>query len=133
MLPFTVCAFLTQINLLLCSWHLLLRTRARLDRFSLLRHLDLQLHLSRLVARVRARRQRHAVAADVVDGSTPLPATAAAVLPSVQTGLQAAAARAKTAVRQRRRRRRKDGRLGKQEGEGEGEDTEGRQRPTAMQ
>lgn len=47
-LPFTALSFAMQINLLLCSHHLVLETRRRLLRYSLWHKMDLQLHLSQL-------------------------------------------------------------------------------------
>lgn len=55
-LPFTAAAFLAQINLLLCSWSLLLKTRARLHHLSYLKYLGQKLRLSGLLQRLRAAR-----------------------------------------------------------------------------
>jgi len=46
-LPFAGVSVAMQLNLLLCSHQLVLQTRRRLVRYSLLRHLDLQLRFSR--------------------------------------------------------------------------------------
>lgn len=45
-LPFAGLSFLMQVNLLLCSHELVSQTRRRLVRYSLLRHLNLQLRFS---------------------------------------------------------------------------------------
>lgn len=105
-LPFSVIAFLAQINLLLCSWSLLLKTRTRLHHLSYLKYLGQKLRLSGLLHRLRGARS-----------TTPPPTSTATVsprkvqlvaqeAPSVAEALKLAAARAKASVRNRRKRER---------------------------
>jgi hypothetical protein len=101
-LPFTATAFLAQLNLLLCSWSLLLKTRARLHHHSYLRHLGQKLHLRSLLRRLRAARSPSTGGA-----ISPLEVQVVARhVPVVAEALHSAAARAKASVRKRRRKRR---------------------------
>lgn len=89
-IPFTATAFLAQLNLLLCSWSLLLKTRARLHHHGYLYQLGQQLRRTGFFwRRLRAAR----------GGLTP-------EVPAVAEALHSAAERARAKVRNRRRRRR---------------------------
>ena len=80
-----------QINLMLCIWTLLLKTRERLGHYSLLHHLDKQLQLSRFLGRSfaggwkRGGQQRHEPIAS----------------PAVHRGLHSALHRARTSLDRR--------------------------------
>jgi len=91
-LPFTAAAFLAQLNLLLCSWSLLLKTRARLRHHSYLRYVGQRMRL------LRAPWSTSPLAVQSVTQQ----------VPAVAEALHSAAARAKAAVvRKRRARKRK--------------------------
>lgn len=112
-LPFTATAFLAQINLLLCSWSLLLKTRARLHHLSYLKYLGQKLRLSGLLQRLRAARATTPTPTRTNTAVSPLEVQLVAQeAPTVAEALKSAAARAtaaraKASVRNRRKRERR--------------------------